>query len=346
MAARTAIVYGAGAVGCYLGGKLTRSPDLQVTLLGRPRVADAIEHQGLVIREGDTTETYHPHVATSAASLAPANLVLLTVRTYDVVGGIPDLRSFIGNEGYVVAFQNGVGTEEELAEHLGRSRVLAGTLTVSETMEEPGVVIRLSKSGGIALATMDGSPVSSWIREAFAATGLPTVTIADYRSLRWSKLLLNMLAAPISAILDIDIGDLMANPALFGLEQRAFREASRVMEAMDIEAVDLPGYRVRAAQRLMRLPRPIAQRLLGGRIARARSGRSPGMRSDMARGKSEVDDFNGAIARAAREAGVAAPLNAALTELTQELAAHPELRDEYRGNFQALIAYLNSHPAA
>jgi 2-dehydropantoate 2-reductase len=303
-------------------------------------VVDAIERRGLLIHDGDLSETFHPAVATSVASLPPSDLVLLTVRTYDVEGSVPDVRKLMGERGLLVAFQNGVGTEEALAQAFGRSRVIAGTLTVSETMEEPGVVTRLSKSGGIALATMDGSPVPAWLEAAFAQTGLPTVTIADYRSLRWSKLLLNMLAAPISAILDIDIDELMANPALFRLEQLTFREASRVMAAMDVEPVDLPGYQVRAARRVMGLPRPIAQIALGKRIARARSGRSPGMRADMARGKSEVGDFNGAIARAGKEVNVPTPVNDALTALTEELAAHAETRTQYRDRPEALLQFM------
>jgi len=65
----------------------------------------------------------------------------------------------------------------------------------------------------------------------------------------------------------------------------------------------------------------------------------------MARGKTEVGSFNGAIAQAAKEVGIAAPVNQALATLTEQLAAHPELRDEYRGNVQALISYLNERRA-
>jgi 2-dehydropantoate 2-reductase len=341
MAARSVAVFGAGAVGGYLGGKLARVGDLQVTLIGRANVIDAVRANGLIIREGTTEEVSHPDLALSASGLPPSELVLLTVRTYDVEATIPDLKKLTAGGGVVIAFQNGVGTEEVLAEALGSGRVLVGTLTVSAGMEQPGEVTRYSKVGGVALATMDGRDVPGWIIDAFTATGLPTVTVDDYRSLRWSKLLLNMLAAPTSAILDMDIGEMMAHPGVFRLEQLAFREAARVIDAMGVQTTNLPGYDVRSARLAMRLPHALAQPLVGPRIARARSGRSPGMRGDVRRGRTEVSAYNGAIVRAGKELGVRTPVNETLAGLTQQLTDHPEQRAVYRGRPEALIECLH-----
>jgi ketopantoate reductase len=64
------------------------------------------------------------------------------------------------------------------------------------------------------------------------------------------------------------------------------------------------------------------------------------MRADMARGKTEVSDFNGAIAREAKKLGLEAPINAGLAALTQELAAHPDRRDQFRGRPHLLVDHL------
>jgi 2-dehydropantoate 2-reductase len=339
---RRIAVYGAGAVGGYLGGKLARNPDLNITLIGRPQVAEAVQRHGLIIKALDEEEVSHPAVVTSAEGLGTFDAVLLTVRTYDVEASVPDLEALLGEHGLLLAFQNGAGTEERLAEVLGRERVLPCTLTVSEGMEDPGAITRYSRSGGVALATMTGNAVPAWIVAAFEGTGLPAVVVVDYRSLRWSKLLLNMLAAPTSAILDMDIAALMNDPAVFRIERDAFLEAGRVMDAAGIKAVKLPGYPVPLARFGMRLPAPLAQRTIGRRIASARGGRSPGMRSDIRRGKSEVADFNGAITREGERLGMPTPVNQALTELTEQLAAHPEERERFRERPDELAAYINA----
>jgi 2-dehydropantoate 2-reductase len=337
---RRVAVYGAGAVGGYLGGKLARTGLVDVTLIARPRIVCAIAERGLVIHDLNGEELSRPRAVESVEDVRPVDAALLTVRTYDVGASIPDLRRLLGDRGILLALQNGVGTDEVLAESLGRERVFPCTLTVSAGMEEPGVITRYGRSGGIALSSMDGRAVPEWVVRVFEATGLPTVIVRDYRSLRWSKLLLNMLAAPASAILDMDIDQLMCDPHIFRLERRAFLEASAVMQAAGIRAVSLPGYPVPLARLAMGLPASLAQRTLGRRIAGARSGRSPGMRADMKRGKSEIDCFNGAIAREGDRLGVPTPANHALTELTEKLAAHPDGRIAFRGRPDALVAYL------
>lgn len=330
-------VYGTGAVGGYLGGKLMATGLAEVTLIGRPQVVTAVREHGLIIREQAGEVISRPRAVESVEGLEPLDAVLLTVRAYDVAASIPDLRALLGQAGIVLASQNGVGTEETLAEALGSERVFPCTFTVSVGMEEPGIVTRYSRSGGIALSSMSGRAVPDWIVQMFTATGLPTAVIPDYRSLRWSKLLLNMLAAPTSAILDMDITQLLSDPRIFRLERAAFLEAAAVMDAAGIRAVSLPGYPVPLARLAMRLPAPLAQRTLGRRIASSRGGRSPGMRADLKRGKSEIADFNGAIAREGDRLGIPTPVNHALTDLLEELLAHPERREEFRSQPEALL---------
>jgi 2-dehydropantoate 2-reductase len=335
-------VLGAGAVGGYLGAKLAlANPDLHLTLIARPAVAEAIRAHGLIIHEEPQDLIAHPQAITSTSEAGRVDAALLTVRTYDVAAAIPDLALLVGDSGKIVAFQNGVGTEEELARHFGRDRVVIATLTVSEGMEEPGIITCYSRGGGVALASMDESAVPVWLVAAFAATGLPTIVVDDYRRLRWSKLLLNMLGAATSAILDMDVGTITADPRLFRLEQLAFREAARVMDGQGIRPIDLPGYPVPLARRVMWLPRSLAQRFLGRRVAAARGGRSPGMRADLRRDKTEVATFNGAVVNAGKRLGISTPINTALTALTLDLACHPEHRDDLRGRPDGLLNYID-----
>lgn len=341
---RSIVVYGAGAVGCYLGAKLANEANTRVTLVGRSRLQHAVSERGLIVRDGENEMIASVAVVTSSASLPPPDLVILTVRTFDVAAAIPDLRELMGKRGMLIAMQNGAGTEEELAV-LGRDRVLVGTLTASVGMVAAGIVSRYSRGGGVALATMTSAPVPAWVVEVFSDAGLTVMTVKDYSSLRWSKLLLNMLGAAQSAILDMDIEPLITNPALFRVEQLALREAGMVMDALGIRTMALPGYPVPLVRLVMRLPPRLAQPLLAPRLARSRGGHSPTMRADMARGKTEVATLNGAVAQMATNAGLRAPVNAALTELTEHLVAHPERRETFRRCPERLLAYLREHGA-
>ncbi|MDQ2762586.1 MAG: hypothetical protein M3Y22_03580, partial [Pseudomonadota bacterium] len=206
------VVFGAGAVGYYLGGKLAQAGHA-VTLIGRPRLAAALAAHPLTIIEPEGTATADVKAETSTEHVPPAHLVLLTMRTYDVPGAIPLLPALLDEAGYLIAFQNGVGTDERLTTALGRERLLAGTLTTAVGMDEPGVP-RPGGSGGVALAALDDRGVPADIVSLFLSTGLTANTVDDVRSLRWSKLLLNMLGAASSAVLDLDLKQVVGDPRL------------------------------------------------------------------------------------------------------------------------------------
>jgi len=342
-AGRSIVIFGAGAVGGYLGAKLILGDSAgAIALVSRQSVVEAVRSEGLRLREAGESKVARPMATSSAADLPPCDLVILTVRAYDVERSLPEVRALLDDGGLLLAMQNGVGSEELLADAFGRDRVLAGALTASAGMEQPGIITRYSKQGGVALSTMSGAPVPRWISAAFQDTGLPTIILADYRSLRWSKLLLNMIGAATTAILDIDMTTLVNNADLFRVEQLAFREAVRVIDAQHIQTVRLPGYPVPLMRLVMKLPRRLARRLLGPRIGAARGGRAPTMRADMARGRTEVTFLNGAVAEAAYRLGIRAPVNAALSTLTLELSQHPERREEFSGRPDALLDYIDS----
>ena len=81
MAAETRIaVFGAGAIGCWVGGRLA-SGGADVTLIGRQRVMDELAN-GLHVTDlhGDEAMV-RPQVATEAAAAASADATLVTVKS-------------------------------------------------------------------------------------------------------------------------------------------------------------------------------------------------------------------------------------------------------------------------
>lgn len=335
------VIYGAGAVGGYLGGMLALgNPSANLTLVGRQPTVDGVSKRGLRIREDGAERIARVQAVSSPEELPPADLVVVTVRTYDVAGAIPDLQRLLKGESYVLSMQNGVGAEELLGTAFGRNRVGVGTITAALRTEEPGMVYRTSSAGGLALAPMNG-PLPSWVRELFLATGLSVTGIPDYRSLRWSKLLLNMLGAATSAVLDTDLKTVVADRRLFRIEQRAFDEAVRAMDAQHIATISLPGYPVTLARAVMRFPLWVSRNVIGRRLARSRGGASPMMRADLQRGKTEIDALNGAVVRAGEAAQIDVSVNRALTDLIHDLSSHPERRQDFRGRPDALLAYLH-----
>jgi 2-dehydropantoate 2-reductase len=269
-----------------------------------------------------------------------ADLAIIAVKSYDTDGAIETLRRALpaGSDATLLTPQNGVGNEERLAGAFGADRIVAGALTVPLERLPDGTIVAANR-GGLALAPV-GGVAHNWLLAALGRTPIPLKVVSDYRALKWSKLALNVVANASCAILDILPARLVKLDGPFGLEIDAMRETRAVMAALDLRAVDLPRYPLRALQAVATLPRPLAERLLANRIAGARGHKPPSLLLDVraGRGLTEVGVLNGAVAAAGARAGVATPVNAVFTQLTELVARDPSARERYRNDPAALLA--------
>jgi 2-dehydropantoate 2-reductase len=310
-------VVGAGAVGTYLGDLLQ---GIGNEVVYAPRALDDVEP-------------------------VDADLALVTVKAYDTPAAIATLRRALRAPGAttIVTPQNGVGNEEQLAAAFGADAIVSAALTVPVEVGPAGRGVA-ARGGGIAFAPVGAASPNNWLLAAFGATGLPTSAVRDYRALKWSKLALNMVANATCAILDVLPERLVREEDIFALEIRAIREVRMTMKALGIGPIDLPRYPVRALLAIASMPTPIARTVLAGRIAGARGEKPPSLLLDLrsAKHQTEVEHLNGAVARAARDAGLAAPVNAAFARILSDVAHMPQLWAKYRERPATLVAEVRA----
>jgi 2-dehydropantoate 2-reductase len=193
-----------------------------------------------------------------------------------------------------------------------------------------------------------GRAAAGWAAGALRRAGFEVTENADYRALKWSKALLNILGNATAAILDMPIAEVFADKRMIHLERRAFLEALAVMDHAGMKVVDLPRHPVAVlAAAIRRMPAALLDPLLRKLIAGGRGHKPPSLHIDLAHGnpRSEGAFLNGAIARAAEEAGVDAPVNRALWETLRAIAAGEVAWDEYRRKPERLLETVEHQPA-
>ena len=230
-----------------------------------------------------------------------------------------------------VSPQNGVGNEEKLAAAFGADNVVAAALTTPVDRDRDGNA-RPAKDGGLALAPV-GANAYNWLAATFAGTGLTVKVVDDWRALKWSKLALNVVANASCAILNVLPNRFVHFDKIFTLEIRMIREVRAVMQALRLDAIDLPRYPVRALFGVASLPSPSRANAAGAQRSPARAG--PSRRrccSTCARAKpqTEVDVLNGAVARPVASCGVPTPVNAVYARVLNDIAHTPPLWAKYR----------------
>ncbi len=315
------LVFGAGAIGTYVGGSLALAGHRAV-FVERAGPAGTIERNGIRIRAADGTEREAPRAAyriaasaEEALASAEFDVAIVALKSFDVpalvsaagptLAGVPALA--------VLCLSNGVDNEAVLADALGPRRVIAGTVTTAVGRRDAGdVVVERLRGTGVAA----GHPLSMRLARAMDEAGLHARLFGRSADMKWSKLLTNLLANATSAILDMTPAEVFADPRLHRLEVDQLREALRVMSALEIRAVDLPGTPVRLLSLAARLPRSLSRPFLARAVGGGRGGKMPSFHIDLhsGRGQSEVAYLNGAVVTHGEPAGVAAPVNRLLTD--------------------------------
>lgn len=337
------LILGAGAIGCFVGGTLAAHGHT-VTLIGRPALMNTVAAHGLTIYwPGQPPRHVAVNTATSVnPAAAPYDFILLTVKSPATATAAAELAQLPLAATTIVSLQNGIGNEEILARKFGPERVMAGTITIPIQVPAAGAIQVSKDKGGLGLAPLAAGQPLEKLASALNTAGLKTLTYPDYRAMKWSKLLLNIVNNASSAILDQRPADIISQPALFNLEIAALREGVTVMNALGISAVKLPGYPVQWLARLVAanwLPLPAQRAILRPFMLSGRGAKMPSLHIDLASGRnsSEIEALNGAIVAAGQQTGVPTPVNRALTQILSGLVAGQLAWADYRHQPEKLL---------
>jgi 2-dehydropantoate 2-reductase len=343
------LVFGAGALGAYVGGSLALAGH-PLVFLERPQVATALHEGGLHIGLLDKNVVLSPlRVASSiedALDMGPYDVGIFALKSYDTEGALADLGPYYQRLPTILCLQNGVENEAKLRGVLGADRVIAGTVTSAIQRNGAGD-ISLQRLRGMGVA--EGHLLSAPLVQALNNAGLRARLYPSEADMKWSKMLTNLLANASSAILDMTPAEIFSHMGLYQLEIAQLRETLAVMRAQRIHVVDLPATPVRLLAFSVRylpvfLSRPLLQRAVGG----GRGGKMPSFHIDLyaGRGKSEVDYLNGAVVRQAGQSGLKVPANQMLNETLLALTNHKIPKDTFAHQPEKLLAELEKYRRA
>ena len=347
------LVVGAGAIGGYVGAKMALAGD-EVTLVGRQSLVDAVSaHRLRLIEPGKVREIRDCRAVVTVKEAFEASrrydLALFTVKTYDTDTAIDALRPYAERVDRFLSLQNGVSSEERLGAAFGREKIVAGTILNPVSVPAPGVVMLEKRKGGIGVASLRVSraanPPIHLLAGQLRQAGFKVREYADYRSMKWSKLLLNLIGNATAAILDLNTTEIFRDRRLFVIEIAALREAMRIARAQQIRFVSLPGYPVLLfAAAIGRLPLSLLQPILIPLVAKGRGRKMPSLHIDLWNGKrrSEIDELNGAVVRIGAQLKIPTPANALLAATFEDLLSRSSAeRAAWRRRADRLWAMYN-----
>jgi 2-dehydropantoate 2-reductase len=249
-------VVGAGAIGGYLGAKLSIAGE-DVTFIARNQNLAAINSKGFRLLLEDGIEQHAPQARAvqRMADAGPQDVVLITVKAHQVADLLPDLTQLIGPDTMVVTMINGIpwwyfhqlpgpfqGRGLTSVDPGGRiagcidGRHLIGSVVYpAAELVAPGVV-RVIEGNRFTLGEPDGSRSERIERlsQAMMRAGFKAPVSKDIRSEIWLKLWGNLSFNPISALTHATLEDICSYEPSRELAANMMREAQAVAEKLGV----------------------------------------------------------------------------------------------------------------
>jgi 2-dehydropantoate 2-reductase len=330
------VFIGAGAVGGYVGGQLTRAGH-DVTLVDPwPEHVQAMREHGLHLSgsQGEhVVEVNAVHISEVQSFVRnPVDIAVICTKSYDTEWSAMMIGPYLSPQGYVVSMQNGIN-EERIAKAVGWGRTVGTTVsTISVNAHAPGHIKRYREPGSgrdyhvFRVGEVHGLVTErvTELAEIFGSVDRAKVTTNLWGE-RWTKLAANTITHGLlgatgldNSHVNIGRGRIHRLGVKLGGEAVAVGRAHgyRIGTILGIPADDWydAGIREDAAA---------LKRVQDGLTAWAASLLEPSHSSvgrDIMRGRrSEIDYTNGLVAEKGVEAGVPAPTHAAVTELVRRI---------------------------
>jgi 2-dehydropantoate 2-reductase len=300
-------IVGTGAMGSVYAGLLARAGHEVWAIDLWQEHLDAIERYGLSVSGASGSFVAGPiRTGSKPAEAGRCDVWVVATKAADVPAVAAAIAPMLAPDSVVMAFQNGLGAGERVAEHVPADQVVVGIAEgFGASNPGPGEVhhqgmrlIRIGELGGGRTARVE-QLAATW-RDA----GFNTRAFADIDVMIWEKFLCNVTLSAPTAVFDCTVGELMADS-----------EAWRVALGCTAEAYEV------ARRRGVGLTFDDPIRYVS-EFAATIPGASPSMRLDhLARRRSEIDVINGKVVELSHELDLAAPYNETLCALVRRREA-------------------------
>jgi 2-dehydropantoate 2-reductase len=246
-------IFGAGAIGGFLGARLAASGAADVTFVARGPHLAAMQANGVRLISGEETTTVRPRCVADPAEAGPQDAVIVTLKAHSLPAAAPQIARMFGPDTALVTGINGVpywyfyGLEGPFRDRrvasvdpagtlwdvLPPARVIGCVVYPAAEVIEPGV-IKHEYGDRFSLGEPDGSrtPRIEAVSKLLIGAGLKAPIRPRIRDEIWVKLWGNLAFNPVSALTMSTLDRITGREDLRGLCRTMMLEAKTVAEAL------------------------------------------------------------------------------------------------------------------
>jgi 2-dehydropantoate 2-reductase len=248
-------VFGAGAIGGYVGARLALKGEADVSLVARGAHLAAMKANGLTLRQAGETHVVHPKVTDQPSELGPQDFIILTLKAHGLAGVIDQLTPLMGPDTAILFAQNGIpwwyfhgvqgplaGTRLESVDpggeiwnRIGPERALGCVVWQAAEIEAPGVIAHhYGDRMPIGEPTGEKSERAMRLSRLLTSAGIKSPVRPELRNEIWLKLWGNLSFNPVSVLTGGTLLDLATDPGTRRVIATMMEEARAVGEALGV----------------------------------------------------------------------------------------------------------------
>lgn len=290
-------IFGSGGVGGYFGGRLAAAGE-DVTFLARGAHLTALQTEGLRITSPNG-DVHIPKVQATdrPQAVGPVDVVLFTVKLYDVDASAATLSPLIGPDTVVITLQNGVDAMDMVSTHVGSQHVAGGAAYIVAVIDKPGH-IRHTTAQQLVFGEHDGrrSDRLAAFEQAGLRAGFQARVSTDVQADLWVKFVRLATWSGMTTVTRAPMGVVRDDAGTFKMMMDAIDEVIAVGKA---KGINFPPD------------------LLDGTLALIKNfpaSSKSSMLEDIERGRRlELPWLSGAVVRIGQDVGVPTPIHQFIT---------------------------------
>ena len=312
-------MFGAGAIGGYVGARLARQADAEVSLVARGPHLAAMQANGLTVKQGGETFTVHPRVTSDPKTLGHQDFVIVALKAYALPSVLDQLQPLLGRDTAILFAQNGmpwwyfhqhggpfeghtiesVDPQGEIWKRLGPERALGTVVWQAAAMEAPGVIVHAyGERMPIGEPSGEKTGRAMLLSRFLVDAGIKSPVRGNLRDEIWLKLWGNLSFNPVSVLTQGTLLQLATDAGTRRVIFNMMQEARAVAQALGIEFSVDTNDRIEMAAKVGNHRTSMLQDVEAGRAT-------------------ELDSLLGVVIELARMVGIATPTLNLVYDLTK-----------------------------
>ena len=291
---------GLGAVGCAYASRLYDMDKECLSVIADKERIDRYKNDGFFINN----KKYDFNYIDPAEITDPADLIILSVKYYNLGQAIKDIKSHVGNNTIIISLINGISSEEIIGKAYGMDKMLYAMCIGIEAERIKNRIV-FSKTGKVVFGEKTNNVYSekvNLVKDLFDRAGIPYEIPEDMIHELWWKFMVNVGINQASAVLKAPYIVFKTVAEANELMKSAMREVIEISKKAGINLNDDD------LNKWLRM------------VDNLNNENKTSMLQDMEAGRiTEVDAFSGAVCKLGKKYGVAAPVNKTLYNIIKSI---------------------------